>query len=156
MLTLIMTPAIYSIYFQVRQQLIRSEMWEWLEDEGTDVVTIHPSKLYWMEKDREIFVNGLMFDVKSIEKIGDSLRITGDYDNKESGLRLQMEMVEDAWEDENQQANSIQVLVQVMDDSLSSFFSPLNQFETLDAHRFSITTSLPTVFLKTISPPPKS
>lgn len=156
MLTLIMMPAIYSVYFHVRQQLIRLEMWEWLEGEGDDVVIIHPSKLYWMEKDREIFVNGMMFDVKSIEKVGDSLRITGEYDFEESGIHRQMEKVQESREDEDQQSNSIQVLTQVMDDSMSRFLTSLFPFELSDPKQLPLATTLPIVYLNTISPPPKS
>ena len=121
MLVLIMIPAIYSMYFQVNQQLIHWKMWSMADEEANDVVVIHPSKLYWMEKDREIFVNGLMFDVKSIEKVGDSLRITGEFDYEESNLVKKLESIEEEQKKDGRQANAIQMLVQIMDDSMSRF-----------------------------------
>ena len=156
MLALIMMPAIYSVCFQVSKQLIRLKMWEKMEGEVTDVVVIHPSKLYWMEKGREIFVNGLMFDVKSIEKVGDSLRITGQYDYEESGLFRKLESIEEEQENEDRKGNSIQVLVQVMDDSMPRFHTACVDFNSSRLKIFPNISALPIVYLNTISPPPKA
>ena len=156
MLALIMMPAIYSIYFQLCQQLIRLEMWERIEGEVSTELVIHSSKLDWVEKGREIRVNGVMFDVKSVKKIGDSLKITGEYDHKESSLLREMELIEETQEEEDQQSNSIQVLIQVMDDSMSHYFAALIPCNLSVSKRFHTESTLPTVFLNTISPPPKS
>ena len=156
MLVLIMMPAIYCIYFQVNQQLIRWRMWAMVEENATDIVVIHPSKLYWMKKDREIFVNGMMFDVKSIEKTGDSLRITGEYDYEESGLYEKLESLHEEDNDQKREATRIHVLVQVMDDSISKFLiSDIDLAASARKLARDIST-LPTVFLNTISPPPKA
>jgi hypothetical protein len=154
-LVLIMMPAIYSIYFQVKQQLIHWKMWSLAEEEANDVVVIHASKLYWMEKDREIFVNGLMFDVESIEKVGDSLRITGEFDYEESGLLEKLESVTEKEKKEGRQANAILLLVQVMDDSMSGFQTTYIDFSCPSHKIFPRISALPIVYLNTIYPPPK-
>ena len=156
MLALIMMPAIYSIYFQLCQQLIRLEMWERMEGDVSTELVIHSSKLSWVEKGREIRLNGVMFDVKSVEKIGDSLKITGEFDHKESSLLREMEMIEETQEEEDQQSNSIQVLIQVMDDSMPRYFAALIPCNLSVSKRFYTESTLPTVFLNTSSPPPKS
>jgi hypothetical protein len=156
LLALTMTPVIYSIYFHISQQLIRKEMWDKMKGEVSDVVTIHPSKLYWMEEGREIFVNGLMFDVKSIEQVGDSLRITGEYDYEESGIHKELELVKESSRDDDQQAHSVQILVQVMDDSLFRFVATFSPIDLQISNHFPGTSILPTIYLDTIYPPPKA
>jgi len=155
MLVLIMMPVIYSAYFLLHQQLIRYEMWGNIE--GTDnVIIMDASSLKWADKDREIVVNGLLFDVKSIEKFGDSVKVTGEYDYEETNLNREMELVEETQEEEDQQSNSIQVLVQVTDDSLSRFLADFFQFNQTGNKCSKAASILPTIYLKTISPPPKS
>ena len=156
MLALILMPAIYSIYFQLQTEIIHSRMWRLLEEEARDVVVIHPSKLYWMEKDREIFVNGLMFDVKSIEKVGDSLRITGEFDYEESGLYDKLETLHEEKGDQKREASRIYVLVQIMDDSISRFLISYIDLAAADRKIAGDISTLPTVYLTTISPPPKA
>ena len=156
MLALILMPAIYSIYFQLQTEIIHSRMWRMLQGEASGVVMIHHSKLYWMEKDREILVNGLMFDVKSIEKVGDSLRITGEYDYEESGLYEKLESLHEEDNDQKREATRIHVLVQVMDDSISKFLISDIDLAASDRKLARDISTLPTVFLNTISPPPKA
>jgi len=125
-------------------------------DEADKVIIMDASSLKWANRDREIMVNGLMFDVKSIEKIGDSVKVTGEYDCEETNLNREIAWVEDAQEEEDQQSNSIQVLVQIMDDSLSRFLAGFFQFNQADSKCSKATSILPTIYLRTISPPPKS
>ena len=131
-------------------------MWERVKGEGNDVVVIHPSKLYWMEEGREIFVNGLMFDVKSIEKVGDSLKITGEYDYEESGLNEEYKRVKESREKENGQTHSVQVLVQVMDDSITRIYPSYSFIDLSNSNRVSLSPILPIIYLGTQSPPPKA
>ena len=156
LLALVMMPAIYSLYFHISQQLIRMEMWEKVKGEVNDVVVIHPSKLYWMEEGREIFVNGLMFDVKSVEKVGDSLRITGEYDYEESGLNEEHKRVKESKEKEQGQSHSIQVLVQVLDDSIARISPSYSSIDLTNSNRVSLSPILPIIYLGTQSPPPKA
>jgi hypothetical protein len=157
MLALIMMPAIYNIYFQVRSQLIRSKMWtKMMEGEGTDVVVIHPSKLYWMEVGREIHVNGLMFDVESIEKVGDSLKITGEYDYEESGLLEKKAALEEEHQNKDRKGTPMQMFVQVMDDCISRIHPSAFESDCSNPRILLNISALPTVYLNTISPPPKS
>ncbi len=155
MLVLIMMPAIYSVSFLANQQLIRWAMWGSIE-EADQVITMHASSFKWAKKDREIIVNGFMFDVKSIEKIGDSVRVTGEYDYEETNLNREIELVGEAQEEEDQQSSSIQVLTQVMEDSLSGFLSSFLRFNQDDSICTKGASILPTIYLKAISPPPKA
>ena len=49
-------------------------------------IRVRKSDLIWIKKNKEIVVNGKMFDIKKIKDIGNYLEITGYYDEAEDKL----------------------------------------------------------------------
>lgn len=80
----------YCLYFQVKQQMIRFDIEDKLESDGLQTITIPVKNFRWYEEDREIIVNGTMFDVKSIHRSNDNYIITGLYDEEETALHIAM------------------------------------------------------------------
>ena len=73
---IVLLPCLYCLYFQVKHHLIREEMREKLERDNLQTVIVPVKEFRWYEEDREIIVDGTMFDVKTIERRGDNYIIT--------------------------------------------------------------------------------
>ena len=87
---IVLLPCLYCLYFQVKQHLIREEMREKLERENLQTITVPVNEFRWYEEDREIVVDGTMFDVKTIVRRGDHYIITGLFDEAETELHITM------------------------------------------------------------------
>ncbi len=87
---IVLLPCLYCLYFQVKHHLIRQEMREKLERDNLQTVIVPVKDFRWYEEDREIVVDGTMFDVKSIQQRGDNYIITGLFDEAETELHIAM------------------------------------------------------------------
>ena len=87
---IVLLPCLYCLYFQVKHHLIREEMREKLERENLQTITIPVNEFRWYEENREVVVDGTMFDVKSIVRRGNSYIITGLFDEAETELHIAM------------------------------------------------------------------
>lgn len=85
---LVLLPALYCAYFQAEQQITRHRMKEKLESDELQTVVVPVKDFRWYEENREIVVNGLMFDVESITRHGDNYVITGLFDEYETELNI--------------------------------------------------------------------
>lgn len=87
---LVLLPCIYCLYFQAKQHMIWREMEEKLEGAQLQTVIIPVNEFRWYEEDREIIVNGTMFDVKSIRRENEHYVVTGLFDERETALHIAM------------------------------------------------------------------
>ncbi|HYE53379.1 MAG TPA: hypothetical protein VD996_00995 [Chitinophagaceae bacterium] len=87
---LALLPCLYCAYFQVKEHLIWLEMEEKMERSNLQTVTVPVKDFRWYEENREIIVDGMMFDVKSIERKGNNYIITGLFDAEETALHIAM------------------------------------------------------------------
>ena len=87
---IVLLPCPYCFYFQLKHHLIREEMREKLQRENLQTITIQVNEFRWYEENREIVVDGTMFDVKSIVRRGNSYIITGLFDEAETELHIAM------------------------------------------------------------------
>jgi hypothetical protein len=83
-------PVILSVVFLAGSILIRVEMEEKMKSENISVVDISVKDFRWYKENREILVNGVLFDVRDIEREGDMLHISGLFDDRESSLVVQL------------------------------------------------------------------
>ncbi|MGB8195143.1 MAG: hypothetical protein WCF67_24620 [Chitinophagaceae bacterium] len=89
-IVLVLMPCIYCLYFQVRHQMIRMEMEQKLKDDQVQTLIIPVKDFRWYEENREIVIDGTMFDVKSIHRQDDNYIVTGLYDTEETELHIAM------------------------------------------------------------------
>ena len=87
---LVLLPCLYCAYFQVKHHLIREEMREKLEQENLQTIVVPVNEFRWYEENREIIVDGTMFDVKTITRRNDNYIITGLFDKAETELHIAM------------------------------------------------------------------
>ena len=87
---IVLLPCLYCLYFQVKHHLIREEMREKLERDNLQTVIVPVNEFRWYEEDREIIVDGTMFDVKTVTRRGNNYIITGLFDEAETELHIAM------------------------------------------------------------------
>lgn len=79
-------PMCLSAFFLGGRILIRKAMLEKLESAETVVLHLPADGLHWYKKDRELLIDGRMFDVKAIRPINRGYEVTGLFDDDETEL----------------------------------------------------------------------
>ena len=80
-------PLFFFVGFLVKQKLVQHEMEERLEDSFLQTITVHVSEFLWVKKNKEVIINGKLFDVKSSTRNGNQITFTGLYDEDEDKLK---------------------------------------------------------------------
>lgn len=84
-------PISLSALFLGGRFLIREIHWKSDGRGGTFSFDLPIESLVWYEKDRELILDGRMFDVKAIEWKDDVVRVTGFFDDLETNLNRSLE-----------------------------------------------------------------
>ncbi len=87
MLVSLAAPLFFLIAFFIKQQHIQHEMKEKLEYASLQTIAIRKSEFKWVRKDKEIFIKGQLFDVKTIVINKDKIIVTGLFDVDENNLK---------------------------------------------------------------------
>lgn len=158
MLALLSMPTLLFLFWKVQQIIVRYEMTEKLEYAQMQTIEIPASSVQWYEKDREIIVDGHMFDVKSFEQIPgkDVVRFTGLFDMEEEEIKKKVQKLLNQQEEND---GDRALLLQAM----GMLYCPMHQDSPLNfANHYanSVFTpykngSVPITDLSIPSPPPK-
>ena len=70
----------------IQQAVAMHEMMEKLEHEELQEITVLHSSVHWLEYNKECIINNRMFDVKDMKTRGDSVVLTGLYDDQEKEI----------------------------------------------------------------------
>lgn len=77
--------------FHIKQKVVHYEMKEKLEEKNLHSVSLAITDVHWVKKNKEILINGKMFDIKSFSVENGFYKFTGLYDDEETALALQLE-----------------------------------------------------------------
>ena len=91
LLVVVALPSLIAIYTSSNILWIQHEMKEKLEYANLETITVNNSSFKWIEKDREILVNGKYFDVKSYQSKGRETIFHGLYDEDETTMSVMAE-----------------------------------------------------------------
>ena len=86
LLLIVALPLFFSAGYIVKQKLIQHQMKERLEKASLQTVILPLSKIKWVKKNKEISIDGKLFDVKSLIISGNNAIIKGLYDVDENKL----------------------------------------------------------------------
>jgi len=86
MLVSLTAPIFFLIAFFIKQQHIRHIMKEKLEYASLQTIAIKRSEFKWVKKDKEIVIDGQLFDVESIVINLHEIIVTGLFDDDENKL----------------------------------------------------------------------
>jgi hypothetical protein len=159
MLVITSMPLCLFMYYKVQQLVVRHEMMEKLEHSNLITIEIPSSSVKWYEEEKEIIVQGRMFDVKSYEEVPGTINIkfTGLFDDAETEIE---DKVKNLLQQEEKKDGGKKLLVQ----AVWIFSSPLPGSPELASITYEIETafksytlgSIPLADLSIPSPPPKA
>lgn len=159
MLVLISMPIGLFIYYKIQQVIVKHEMREKLEHSELQTIDIHASDVRWYEENREIIVEGKLFDVLSQSKIAgtDIIRFSGLFDEVETELEYKTGRL---LREKEKNDDTQKLLVQ----AVWLFNSPLQNSASLTAlyaecsksYNPLIATRVPLVDISVPAPPPKA
>jgi hypothetical protein len=113
-------PLFLSAFFLTGRMVIRHEMREKMEKENVITIDIPANEFRWHKKNREIIINGKMFDVKSIVKDKEIYHISGLFDENESILDEELRRMNEDKDGRQKKANIIlQVCLGIIADDKS-------------------------------------
>jgi hypothetical protein len=150
-------PLLFFTCFLIKQKWIEHEMEERLENASLRTITIDITAVHWIKKNKELTIDGKLFDVRSYTVNGSNVILTGLYDNDEDVLNDQMKNF-------IQQKNGTNApLSQAV---FNLLFPPLfnNTADTIDQHPWQLITNhfipyqekkISNKYLSILPPPPK-
>jgi hypothetical protein len=86
-LLLVLAPLFFFTGYLVKQKIIQHQMKEQLENASLQTITVNKADISWAKKDKEVIINGELFDVKSYIVTVDKITLTGLYDAAENKLK---------------------------------------------------------------------
>jgi len=153
LLILAAMPLIYILFARVYQELIRHKMKERLEAQVLQTVTIPENEVLWVKDEKEILINGRMFDIRSTHSQSGVYVFSGLFDNDETQLLKKLQKDQQSSNSENKLlVHLFQFLQSCYQNQQSEpVFCENMNFDNL----FSTTPSLHSGFLSIYSPPPQ-
>ncbi|WP_295205295.1 hypothetical protein [Sediminibacterium sp.] len=145
-------PLMGFVLFHYQQKTIRAEMKQAFKSK--ELSTIRVDKLKWYKKDKEIVVNGTLFDVSTVTKQPDGTFIVkGLYDHQEQKLHQLL----DKTTEKNQKSPLLVLYASCFVSNQSNFAFSLLQHTTLPAnmHGAYFETLIPQFQPGILVPPPK-
>lgn len=145
-------PLLFTIFFLIKQQIIRHEMKERLEKEMPHTIVIPKEEVIWFKYNKEIRVGDKLFDVKSYSESNGLVSFIGLYDTEETALNDLMEKNTD-----EKKGNDLTQLFQWLQSpcvnlAFDSGIANIN----IKAISFPILLNISSPFINIPTPPPQS
>jgi hypothetical protein len=93
MLSIMAIPLCLAIDFLVKQQRIAHEMFEKMEQGAQKTYQFSIQDISWIKEGKELLIKGKMFDVKHFKIKGNSIEVTGIFDEEEDALQHQFSLL---------------------------------------------------------------
>jgi hypothetical protein len=93
LLLIIVAPVLLFTVFLVKQKHIQNQMNERLEYASLHTITADSKEVRWIKKDKEAEVQGRLFDVKNFYTDGNTIVLTGLYDDDERELKQKLSLL---------------------------------------------------------------
>jgi hypothetical protein len=154
LLLLSTAPLLFTIGWQVKQQVIRHRMHEALENSLVHTLVLTPQELSWAIEGKELIINGRLFDVKEISASANgTFEIKGLFDDEETQL---LDLVRKKLPDENghQLISKLIHLQLSLPEPAAGLHTSIPP--TLIKWSIPLTEHLPQLQLSILTPPPKA
>lgn len=86
-----LTPVLFTVFFLIKQQNIRHEMKQKLENEMLHTIVVPKKDVAWVKHNKEISIGNKLFDVKSYTDKNGQIFFVGLFDEEETSLNKLME-----------------------------------------------------------------
>ena len=87
MLSLVAAPFIFFVCFLVQQKVQQHHMLEKLEHASLQQISINKADIVWVKKNKEVLINGELFDIKYYSFVNDKIILVGLFDKDEDALK---------------------------------------------------------------------
>jgi hypothetical protein len=156
LLLLVALPLVLSVCMFINQKMLQHQRQERFETEQVQTIVIAAEKLTWVKAEKEVLINGRLFDVESIKKVGQTLELTGFFDHREDKLVKHINTVEQQKNNSNSLLNQFAFNFLFLPNYKETItFSVQNNWQLI-ASRFPFyTESLSSMAYPAIAPPPK-
>ena len=148
------TPLLFVTFFAIKQQVIRHQMKERMEDQILHTITLTDNQIHWSKKGKEIWVEGKMFDIKSTEHKNGMTIFHGLFDEEETMLKKNFT---NGWKKNQSEQN--QLLAQIFQCLSSIYFNLPTDISVLSDSQnnlsFFSSPKLLTQFRMILTPPPQ-
>jgi len=146
-------PVLFTLFFLVKQQIIRHEMKEKLEQESLHTITVPKNEVVWVKYNKEIIVEDKMFDVHSFSEKDGLYLFLGLYDAEETALNEFLEKDTDN-KSENELLNELFQCLQ--SPGINSSFDHVLISTQNNPCSFPILLHISTPFINIPTPPPQA
>lgn len=157
MVLLLAIPLLFSIGFLLKQRFVQMDMQEKLENSSLQTITIPIDQLVWVIPDKEIMIDGKLFDIHSMDRAGKSLIFTGLFDKDEDRIKQQLMTILSKQDNDNKtRENSLLLLL------FSTFYSneevvPLPHYQDKTDRKFlSYSERIPSPPFNSLLRPPRA
>ncbi|HMK04334.1 MAG TPA: hypothetical protein VK489_09090 [Ferruginibacter sp.] len=156
LLLLLAIPLIFSITVVIKQKVLQYQRRARFESEVLQTIRISPEKLYWIKPEKEILVDGKMFDVKSYHKEGDKISVTGFFDHKEEKMVNHMNtLLHQKSKPSSPYGHAMVKFLMLPLYHEPAGFSIQDNWKTIAQQFLNYTELIPTISYDAVAPPPK-
>jgi len=147
-------PILFTLLFLIRQQMIRYNMREKLEEQLLCTIILTNSEVDWVKNNKEIRVNNKLFDIKSFTVKNGHYVFTGLFDEDETALNKTFNNdLNEKDEQENQSLVELSQLLQSLYSGDPSDVLAINN--ELQKHAHPILLYIPSPIKNILTPPPQ-
>jgi hypothetical protein len=146
-------PLVITVFFLLKQHMIRYEMKEKLETSLLQTITINEKDVVWMD-DHEIWVNEHMFDIRTKKLENGIYTFTGLYDEAETNL---VKKHKDRTEKNNEESQLLSTLFQLLQSAFidNDANSPVTDLR-ITQYRPLIIQHISSPYRNVLTPPPQA
>ena len=156
LMIIVILPLFYYSYLQLKQFTIWHQMEEKLEKCHLHAISIPTKEVVWHKKNKEIVIDGRLFDVKSFMIQRDEITFYGLYDNEETEIKSQIKELQERDQKSHAtgKSNIAKFLLNIFVNDVQPIL-PLDLTFPCKFNRLRYCDSLTSVDLSLPSPPPK-
>jgi hypothetical protein len=144
-------PLFFTLFFIIKQQLIRHKMKDKLENEMLHTIAVSKNEVQWVKYNKEIRVGDKLFDIKSFSEKNGLIYFIGLFDDEETALNDLMERDTD----EKNKNHVTQLFHWLQTPCLNVFFDPGIIHTIKKVFSFPILLNISPPFLNILTPPPQ-
>lgn len=157
LLTIVSIPGFLLVHYQITQVYIHHQMEEKLEKQYMQTVRVPLKYVKWYKKDKEVIIDGKLFDIKSIDIENEIAVFKGLFDEKETLLKEKITQFQSQQEKNKEHTATVTTIVSIL-----LFYeencTPILHSSMITARNYAGNTSpfLISSCIATPAPPPKA
>ncbi|MBS1510618.1 MAG: hypothetical protein JST86_07260 [Bacteroidetes bacterium] len=157
LLLVVAAPVLFSAVFLLRQQYLQNQMREKIEQSALQIISLPASSVKWVASEKEILVDGKLFDVQSVQLNDGVYTFSGLFDTDEDNLITEFRHGLQHSKNSSSPIESLVVkfLSHPLIDFHSSLTTPFNNCTYIHLHYPRFTEAVAVACLHINAPPPK-